>query len=167
MLAPIEDEDSLDDAWALEVIGKGGKKRVVPIQRKVMLALEQYLVARGLPIDPEQCQPDTPLIASVGTASGRALSPAGINSIFKRLLDEAAKPLESTNPRAAERLRAASTHSLRHTFGTHALRSGTAPDQVQENLGHASMAQLTTYNNDDLVKRFKAMEDFLNKKKEN
>ena len=47
MLAPIEDEDSLDDAWALEVIGQGGKKRVVPIQRKVMLALEQYLVARG------------------------------------------------------------------------------------------------------------------------
>lgn len=163
-LEPVVDEDSLADAWTLEVIGKRGKKRIVPIQRKVIEALGAYLVVRGQPADPASCAEDTPLIASVGTAAGRPLTPAGINSIFKRLLAEAAAPLEATNPRAAARLRDASTHSLRHTFGTHALRAGTAPDQVQDNLGHASIAQLTAYNNDDLVRRIKAMEEFLNKK---
>ena len=162
MLQAIEDEDSLADAWVLEIVGKGKKTRLVPIQRKVIEAFSAYLVVRGQPADPSSCAEDTPLIASIGTAAGRPLTPAGINSIFKRLLAEAAKPLEAVNPRAAARLREASTHSLRHTFGTHALRAGTAPDQVQDNLGHASIAQLTAYNNDDLVKRIRAMEEFLN-----
>ena len=59
---------------------------------------------------------------------------------------------------AAERLRAASTHWLRHTHGTLGVKAGIRQSTMRESLGHASLATTGIYLNDDLLERKREME---------
>ncbi|WP_323123334.1 tyrosine-type recombinase/integrase [Burkholderia alba] len=49
----------------LRVVGKGAKERFVPLVPAVLDALGDYLAARGLPRDPVDCPPGTPLIPAL------------------------------------------------------------------------------------------------------
>jgi integrase/recombinase XerD len=75
-------------------------------------------------------KPDRPLLIALGNrAGGQRLSRRGIRSIVDRYL-------ELTNLKHTPG-RTLSAHSLRHTAGTLALRSGAELRQVQDLLGHA------------------------------
>ncbi|WP_407070679.1 tyrosine-type recombinase/integrase [Paraburkholderia rhynchosiae] len=54
---------------------------------------------------------------------------------------------------AAEKLRRASPHWMRHTHATHALARGAELTTVRDNLRHASIATTSIYLRSDEVKR--------------
>ena len=102
--------------------------RVVPLTPKIAKVLSFYLKLRET--TGEKLKPFHPLFIAVGNRSGgQRISRRGIRLIVDKYLNLA--DLKS-NPG-----RIISAHSLRHTAGTLALRSGADLRQVQDLLGHS------------------------------
>jgi integrase/recombinase XerD len=102
--------------------------RIVPLTPKIAKILLFYLKLREA--TEEKLQPDRPLFIAVGNrAGGRRISRRGIRLIVDNYLNQA--ELKYTPGRTI------SAHSLRHTAGTLALRSGAELRQVQDLLGHS------------------------------
>ena len=161
--------EGLDDSyWVLNVVGKGNKLRVVPLPDRVAAELVTYLRARGLPADLQDCDGNLPLIdrlrqeAYEVPANGvdkMTLAPSSIYRSLKQFFTRCAVALEGEgNTVAAERLRAASTHWLRHTHGTLGVKAGIRTSTIRDSLGHASIATTGIYLNDDLLERKREME---------
>jgi integrase len=161
--------EGLDDFyWVLKVVGKGNKPRVVPLPDRVAEELVVYLRARGLPDDLKDYDGNLPLIDRLRQdeyelpANGQArttLSPSSIYRSLKSFFRRCAAALEGEgNSAAAERLRTASTHWLRHTHGTLGVRAGIRQSTIRDSLGHASIATTGIYLNDDLLERKREME---------
>jgi site-specific recombinase XerD len=85
----------------------------------------------------------TPLLAH--TNANEPLSSARIYEILKDAFVRCAVHLEATDARAAVALRKASTHWLRHTYGTHAIARKVALTVVQGNMGHAAITTTQKY----------------------
>jgi len=64
------------------------------------------------------------------------------------------------DPKAAARLRAASTHWLRHTHASHAIASGMPIEVAQQILGHASLSTTTAYVTSEAQRRLAASAAF-------
>ncbi|NQT37686.1 MAG: site-specific tyrosine recombinase XerD [Planctomycetes bacterium] len=121
--------------------GKGDKQRMVPLGRRAIEALQEYL-------DQER-----PALAAAGASvpewvllsrRGRRLRRERIWELLKRYTARVGIP-ESVSP-----------HTLRHSFATHVLAGGADLRQVQELLGHASIATTQVYTHVDLT-RLKAV----------
>ncbi len=110
--------------------------RIVPLIPQLAEILEEYLsVRRGEGFD---CMVDSPLtIALSHFGKGERLSRRGIRQVVD-------KYLEATNLKYMDG-RTLSTHSLRHTAGTLALRNGASLRQVQDLLGHADPRTTAIY----------------------
>jgi integrase/recombinase XerD len=114
--------------------GKGDKERMVPLNPRAMEAVSLYL------------QHERPkLAAKTQTASewvllsqrGRRLRRERIWELLKQYARRAGMPPE------------VSPHTLRHSFATHLLTGGADLRQVQELLGHASIATTQIYTHVD------------------
>jgi integrase/recombinase XerD len=102
--------------------------RIVPLTPDIANILMNYLEAREE--NGEALKPSSPLFIAVGNrAGGERISRRGIRLIVDNYLKQTA--LKQTPGRTI------SAHSLRHTAGTLALRSGAELRQVQDLLGHA------------------------------
>ncbi|MBD2016504.1 tyrosine-type recombinase/integrase [Microcoleus sp. FACHB-53] len=102
--------------------------RVVPLTPDIANLLMIYLETRKE--SGETLKPSTPLFIAVGNrAGGQRISRRGIRLIVDYYLHQT--ELKQTPGRTI------SAHSLRHTAGTLALRSGAELRQVQDLLGHA------------------------------
>lgn len=102
--------------------------RVVPLIPDIANILMSYLDAREE--NGEELKPSSPLFIAVGNrAGGERISRRGIRLIVDDYLKQT--ELKQTPGRTI------SAHSLRHTAGTLALRSGAELRQVQDLLGHA------------------------------
>ncbi len=113
--------------WGIRVEGKRNI-RIVPLTPEIGQILMDYLQTRRN--QGEKFTPSTPLFIAVGNrAGGQRLSRRGIRLIVDRYLTQT--HLKHTPGRTI------SAHSLRHTAGTLALRSGAELRQVQDLLGHA------------------------------
>ena len=113
--------------WGIRVEGKRNI-RIVPLTIELADILLTYLEIREE--SGEQLKPSSPLFIALGNrAGGKRISRRGIRLIVDRYLQETA--LKHTQGRTI------SAHSLRHTAGTLALRSGAELRQVQDLLGHA------------------------------
>lgn len=113
-------------------IGKGDKERLVPIGRKAIEAIEQYL-AHGRP---KFARPLSPLPHSqtlLLTSVGRRLSRVGIWKI-----------MHDYGLRLGLRGRL-TPHKLRHSFATHLLERGADLRSVQLMLGHADISTTQIY----------------------
>jgi len=115
--------------------GKGDKQRVTPLGKQAIEAVERYLrelrpllAAKAPPPPPER------LFLS---ARGGPLRRERIWELVKRYAARAGAPPEI------------SPHSLRHSFATHLLAGGADLRQVQELLGHASIATTQIYTHVD------------------
>lgn len=161
--------DTLEDYyWSLKVVGKGNKLRVVPLPDRVACELAVYLRARGLREDLHDCDGTLPLLDRLRQdqyelpANGAAkttLAPSSIYRSLKSFFHRCADALDGEgNGVAAERLRAASTHWLRHTHGTLGVKAGIRQSTIRDSLGHASLATTGIYLNDDLLERKREME---------
>ncbi len=137
----------------IEVVGKGDKIRRLPLQQEQVSLINHYLSMRGLPhlglVDP-----DTPLLASLGRgrqnslktgqAKRTALSRSGLYLALEDFLEAVALHVENERPLDAAKFRASSTHWLRHTFATTALKEMPV-NVVQNAMGHASVGTTSRY----------------------
>lgn len=113
-------------------IGKGDKERLVPIGRKAIEAVEQWL-ARGRPKFARPSSPPPHSQVLFLTSIGRRLSRVGIWKI-----------LHDYGVRLG--LRGHLTpHKLRHSFATHLLEGGADLRSVQLMLGHADISTTQIY----------------------
>lgn len=72
-----------------------------------------------------------------------------IYKLLKVFFNDVAASVKDANPDMAARIESASTHWLRHTYATHALESKMDLEVVQDLLGHASIATISSYINTD------------------
>lgn len=129
-----------------DIIGQGkkvgikvrGKRqiRIVPLTDNLIELLSDYLAARKQV--GEELTPKSPLLVSVGNRSrGGRLSRSQIRTLVNEYLSECG--LKTIGNKTI------STHSLRHTAGTLALRGGAELRQVQDLLGHADLRTTSLY----------------------
>lgn len=109
----------------LQVTGKGGKQRVVPVLPIVRAAVAEYVAACPWPLVPE-----APLFRG---AKGGPLSPG----MVQRAMAQARRALGLPDT--------ATPHALRHSFATHLLSAGADLRSLQELLGHASLGSTQIY----------------------
>jgi site-specific recombinase XerD len=122
------DLDALDlPQRQVRLAGKGGKERIVPVGTPALAACRRYL-AEG-----------RPELLGAQTTSAWLLNTHG-----QRLGARDARTAVDRAARAAG-LGHVTPHSLRHAFATHLLDRGADLRQVQELLGHSSLATTQRY----------------------
>ena len=122
------------DAAEAHVLGKGGKRRSVPVGSQALAALRRWLAARQtwLPATFFPAGDDVGQALFVN-ASGQRLSPQQIRVRLRQRSLQAglATPVHP--------------HMLRHSFASHVLQSSGDLRAVQELLGHASITTTQIY----------------------
>lgn len=108
---------------AIQVWGKGGRQRRLPVNAPTVTALARWSALRH-----RMSVADSPDDALLLNQRGRRLGPRDV----RRILDRRAPT--PTHP-----------HALRHTFATHLLDGGADLRVVQELLGHADLATTQVY----------------------
>ncbi|CAN7781330.1 site-specific integrase [Cupriavidus necator] len=144
--------DPHGDHW-LNLVGKGAKAGKVALPPLARIALDRYLVERGLPVTPARWDPHTPLIGSLGQEPASGITGTRLWGVLRRFFVQAADLIQADHPAAAEKLRQASPHWMRHTHATHALARGAELTTVRDNLRHASISTTSIYLHGDEVKR--------------
>ncbi|MGI9483497.1 MAG: tyrosine recombinase XerC [Hyphomicrobiales bacterium] len=110
---------------AMEITGKGGKVRMVPLLAQVSDAVARY-------------QESCPYELSSGSAlfrgvRGGRLNARNVQLLIQRLRGHLGLPDTAT------------PHALRHSFATHLLSNGADLRSIQELLGHASLSTTQIY----------------------
>src|ERR1700730_2960494 len=147
------------DRWWLAVTGKGDKERLLPATTELMAELARYRRHYGLAALPYGGEA-TPLLLPIG-GTHRTLTRGAVHRIIKQVFDNVIGHLQSTSDapeRAAERLRQASAHWLRHTAGSHMIDGQLDLRYVRDNLGHASISTTSQYLHADDDDRHRATE---------
>lgn len=122
-------------ARRMEVKGKGGKARPIPLTATLDEVLEGYLRERAALFPKEDLDhPSTPLFVDV---RGRRLTVDQIRYLVEKLYVRAG--VRAQVPAGAL------VHALRHTFATSALEAGADVVELQELLGHASLETTRRY----------------------
>jgi integrase/recombinase XerD len=121
----------------VSVLGKGGKRRLVPVGEVALADLDAYL-AHGRTLKSRSASPSgggaRPHRAALFLSSwGRPLSRQG----FWKLVVRYARQASITKP--------ISPHKLRHSFATHLLEGDADLRSVQAMLGHANIATTEIY----------------------
>ena len=151
--------DAQGDHW-LKLIGKGSKAGKVALPPLARVALDHYLMQRGVPTTPAMWKPSTPLIADLQAGSGQnRITSTRLWNVTKRFFVTTADVIEAESPKTAEKLRRASPHWMRHTHATHALARGAELTTVRDNLRHASVSTTSVYLHTDQAKRARQMRD--------
>jgi integrase/recombinase XerD len=117
---------NLQDGW-VRVLGKGSKERLIPVHRRALALLKQFLQIRQRRF-PHAADAEVFL-----NRRGRRLSRVQ----FWRDLQALAKRVGLEGK--------VHPHILRHTFATHLLQGGADLRSVQEMLGHASLVTTQIY----------------------
>jgi site-specific recombinase XerD len=107
----------------IKVAGKGSKERAIPLEKKAVLALKNYLNARPESLDQ--------IFFLNYTRTG--LSRRGAEKILEKY-----RRLSGISKRF-------SCHSLRHTFGSYKAEQGVSPFQLKEWMGHSSISVTQLY----------------------
>jgi integrase/recombinase XerC len=115
-------------ARLVTVVGKGGKQRVVPVDRLFFIELANYLRTER----PAGCATVECFVVLHGPTAGNALTEAGLRRIFRTHRDTAGTP----------RVR---PHRLRHTYGTELAAAGIDLLALRELMGHASPETTARY----------------------
>lgn len=116
------------------VQGKGSKQRIVPLGEAAVLALRDYL------------QKERPALAAKALAKGRPVPPwVLLSSRGQRLRREKIWELIKQYAARSGAPEGMGPHTLRHSFATHMLAGGADLREVQELLGHASIATTQIY----------------------
>jgi len=120
----------------ITVTGKGNKRRMVPVLRRVLELVADYVKA---------CPYDLPINGPLFVgAKGSPLSPRIVQLAMASLRGALGLP-ETATP-----------HALRHSFATHLLARGGDLRAIQELLGHASLSTTQIYTQVDAERLIEA-----------
>jgi integrase/recombinase XerD len=122
--ATLRDCDVDFEHATIQVTGKGGHQRVVPLNDGVVEALQVYRRQRGMHL------PHRPFFLS------RAKRAMSRNAIYERVRRWGR--LSSVNAQL-------SPHKLRHTFATHLVRAGVNLVTIRDLLGHRQLSSTQVY----------------------
>ena len=138
--ATLGDFQKEPEGWIMQVYGKGAKNRIAAVPGQALNALHDYLAARNLG-SLETAPPAAPLLASTLDP----LAPIGYQALYEHVKGWLTRAIRASSlpQKECDRLRGASTHWLRHTFGTRAIARDVPLDVIQAQMGHASI-QTTT-----------------------
>ncbi len=125
--------------------GKGNKQRIVPFGTQAARAVRQYMETERPQLVARASSPPPWLLLS---RSGRLLRREAIWELVKKYAARASVS-KSISP-----------HTLRHSFATHVLAGGADLRQVQEMLGHASIATTQIYTHIDSTRLKKVHSQF-------
>ena len=121
----------LDDLQLAEahmrVLGKGNKKRVLPLPPEIIEVLEKYLRLER-PIT----NSSSLFVSLKGRQRGRAMTPAGLRSLFR-------------HHRLGSQILNANPHRFRHTFGADMARAGISLPALQHLMGHSQIHTTMLY----------------------
>jgi integrase/recombinase XerC len=115
----------------VHVLGKGGKRRTVPIGAQALQALITWVAIRPQLVPSNVAMADQ--VALFIGARGRRISPRVIQGQLTKLALRAGLPTH-VHP-----------HVLRHSFASHVLQSAQDLRAVQEMLGHANISTTQLY----------------------
>lgn len=140
LAAKLGDLQKEPEGWFMQVTGKGNRRRVVAIPGQAFNALQRYLVQRELG-GIESAPPEAPLLCSVSDA----MESVTYQALYKHVRSWVSKAISQAELPAKERMKLsrASTHWLRHTFGTRGVARGVPVDVLQAQMGHSSSAITT------------------------
>lgn len=127
-LASLDCTDAHFHNQLLQVLGKGGKERMVPFGKPAEAALKTWL------------EDFRPLLVNERSGSAMFLGAKGARidvRVVRRAVDEALSDMGTTAARGP--------HALRHSAATHMLDGGADLRSVQELLGHSSLATTQIY----------------------
>lgn len=152
-------EHKTQNIYALEIIGKGNKERLVPVNERTINALRAHWHDHGLNFDTNS--EERPLLLPLviprhskaikkhDEQHRKGYSADGMYPLIKRVWKKFGK-LEGIEEvfshEELDKLVKSSPHAFRHTFATLATESNMPPDVIQEILGHASIATTSIYN---------------------
>jgi integrase/recombinase XerD len=109
------------------VLGKGNKKRLLPLPSETIQAFQNYLrIERPLTNSPAL------FVSLKGPQRGRPMTPAGLRSLFRHHRRHSQVPL--ANP-----------HRFRHTFGADMVRAGISLPALMHLMGHAQIHTTMLY----------------------
>ena len=112
---------------SIKVKGKREKERIIPINRELADAIEQYLVLRSSVVG--ESDHDILLVTDKG-------KPA-YDKLIYRIVNKYLSMVTTLDKR--------SPHVLRHTFATHMLNHGADLNAIKELLGHANLSATQVY----------------------
>ncbi|MCC6588123.1 MAG: site-specific integrase [Bryobacterales bacterium] len=111
----------------MRVLGKGNLKRVLPLPPEILEVLDKYLrLERSL------TNSSFLFVSLKGRQRGRAMTPAGLRSLFR-------------HHRGCSQVPLANPHRLRHTFGADMVRAGISVPALQHLMGHSQIHTTMLY----------------------
>jgi integrase len=157
-------EDEAGQHYFLRVPGKHSKIRKTSLPGVFIEELQAYLKCRGLPVNFDFLPHAGPLIPSLRDDTGRKhLTPAGLHKILSGFFCGMLAHLEASGEpeqRLANKLKQASAHWLRHSYGSYLANDKQVPlTYIRDELGHASISTTSLYLNTDAKQRQQAVSD--------
>lgn len=134
-LTGIRTDDIADDFRSLRVHGKGDKTRVVPLPEMVAGILKRHVEEISAS---DIWKSDNKSVFL--TEKGGSISRAGVYNVVRA-------ELENMGVQGKR-----SPHVLRHTFATHMLDNGADMREIQELLGHTSLAATQVYTHNSIAR---------------
>ena len=144
----------INERWWFIVRGKGDKLAKLPVNSALLETVIDYRLHFALPFYP-QAKETTPLIFSLRNRK-KPIGNRQIHQLIKALAQKAAEKF-TNNPAKQKKLLRLSPHWFRHQFASLQARLGIAPEQIRENMRHASHQTTLIYIHTQEEKRHEAL----------
>lgn len=168
-LANTSQGGKLQAVWGeLNIVGKGGRERFVPISQRLRGALEEHwadLANADSPLSDDHLiaplvVPNTPRARAKANEGRQGYSARGLRQLIEETSDRFLSHISSESPELLAEMTRIYPHAFRHAFGAHGLAAGMGINVVQGYLGHASIATTTLYSTADRDRRLYDVEKF-------
>lgn len=143
----------LEGEWYLKVVGKGEKPRKIVVVDEYLDVLVHFRKLMELPTQLPEYEEKTPLVPALDKKN--PITDNRISQILRWAFNLGAGKLETMVASSdeermqfqhkASKLRKASAHWLRHSYGTYLVKSGCAIEKVKELMGHSDISTTMIY----------------------